>query len=141
MGGKFMKSADVTPDVLDWARLGWLSNPKATGAERLTVIRGDFFPGKGHAFYYHADQDEVIYVLAGSVEQWIEREKQILGPGDCAYIPAGVVHASYNAGAEDATVLAILSPCVGEMGVDTVDVSGEAPWNTLRTSTSQGRAA
>ncbi len=132
MGGKFMKKADVTPDELDWARLGWLSNPKATGAKQLTVIKGDFFPGKGHAFHYHADQDEVIYVLSGNVEQWIEGEKQILGPGDYAYIPKGVVHASYNPGADEVTVLAILSPCAGEMGVEAVDVSGEAPWNQMR---------
>jgi len=47
-------------------------------------------------------------------------------------LPAGVVHATFNLGDEDATVLAILGPCVGEMGAENIDVSGEAPWNELR---------
>jgi mannose-6-phosphate isomerase-like protein (cupin superfamily) len=59
-------------------------------------------------------------------------EKRILGPGDSVFMPAGVVHATFNVGKEDATVLAILGPCVGEMGAENIDVSGQAPWNELR---------
>ena len=55
-------------------------------------------PGKGHDFHKHPDQEEVILCVAGSVEQWVDREKRILGPGDSAFIPAGVVHASFNVG-------------------------------------------
>ena len=53
-------------------------------------------------------------------------------PGDCAYIPADVVHASFNVGTTDAKVVAILGPCVGEIGYELVDVAGEAPWRDLR---------
>jgi hypothetical protein len=50
-------------------------------------------------------------------------------------MPSRVVHATFNIGAEDAKVVAILGPCVGDMGVEQVDVSGEAPWNGLRANT------
>ena len=36
--------------------------------------------------------------LEGEVEQWLESEKRTLHPGDSIYIPAGVVHASFNSG-------------------------------------------
>jgi hypothetical protein len=61
-------------------------------------------------------------------QTWIEQEKRILGPRDSVFMPAGVVHATFNLGDEDATVLAILGPSVGEMGAENIDVSSEAPW-------------
>ncbi|MCP4305259.1 MAG: cupin domain-containing protein, partial [bacterium] len=80
----------------------------------------------------HPDQEEVIYVVSGTVEQWVDREKRILGPGDSAHIPADMVHASFNVGDDEAKVTAILGPCVGENGYELVDVADEAPWKTLR---------
>lgn len=132
MGGKFMMKADVKQDELDSLRLSWLSNPAATGAQHLTVIAASFFPGKGHDFHYHAEQEELIYVVSGSVEHWIEGEMRVLGPGDSVFMPATVVHATFNIGAEDAQIFAVLGPSVGEVGVENIDVSGEAPWSTLR---------
>ena len=132
MPGKFIFKDDVKRDELDVVRLGWLSHPASTGARKFTVLEGTFFPGKGHSFHYHADQEEFIYVLSGTIEHWIEQEECILGPGDSVFMPPRVVHATFNIGTEDARVVAILGPCVGDMGVEQVDVSGEAPWNEMR---------
>jgi quercetin dioxygenase-like cupin family protein len=132
MPGKFTVRSEVTPEVLDWGQLRWLSNPPATGARTLTVIDVTLSPGKGHAFHKHPDQEEVILVVAGQVEQWLDRDKRLLGPGDSVFIPAGVVHASYNVGDTQAKLAAILGPCVGDIGYVSVEVAAEAPWNTLR---------
>lgn len=132
MPGKFILKDDVRREELGIMRLGWLSHPASTGAGRFTVLEGTFFPGKGHGFHYHADQEELIYVVSGTVEHWIEREKRILGPGDSVFMPAQVVHATFNVGSDDARILAVLGPCVGEMGVENIDVSGEAPCDALR---------
>jgi quercetin dioxygenase-like cupin family protein len=132
MPGKFVMAREVVPEINDWGKLGWLSNPPNTGARDLTVIHVTLAPGKGHDFHSHPDQEEVIYVTSGTVEQWVDREKRVLGAGDSAFIPGGVVHASFNVGAADATIVAILGPCVGKIGYEVVDFSGEAPWNTLR---------
>ena len=132
MPGQFVVASEVQPELLDWGKLRWLSNPPVTGARDLTVIGVTLQPGKGHDFHKHPDQEEVIYVVAGEVEQWVDREKRILGAGDSAFLPAGTVHASFNVGGSDAQIVAILGPCVGEKGYEVVEVAGEAPWRGLR---------
>ncbi len=77
-------------------------------------------------------------MISGTIEHWIEQEKRILSAGDSVFMPPRVVHASFNIGTDEAKVIAILGPCVGEMGVENIDVSGEAPWNTLQANASQG---
>jgi len=132
MERRFTIASETQSEVLDWGRLRWLCNPPSTGAKDLTVIDVTLSPGKGHNFHRHPDQEEVILCVAGSVEQWVDREKRILGPGDSAFIPAGVVHASFNVGQGEAKVVAILGPCKGEIGYEVVEMGAEAPWNTLR---------
>ncbi len=132
MTGKFMLSAATPPEILDWGQLRWMSHPPSTGARQLTVIEVSLAPGKGHDFHKHPDQEEVIYVVSGAVEQWLDREKKLLGPGDSVFIPADMVHASFNTGKAEAKLLAILGPCVGDGGYKLVDVAGEAPWRDLR---------
>ncbi len=132
MTGKFMLSADTPPETLDWGRLRWMSNPPSTGAGQLTVIEVNIAPGKGHDFHKHPDQEEVIYCISGKVEQWLDTESRVLGPGDSVFIGADVVHASFNVGDSDAQLLAILGPCVGEIGYEVVDMAGEMPWKGLR---------
>ena len=104
MSKRFVIASETTPEVLDWGRLGWLCNPPTTGARDLTVIDVTLSPGKGHNFHRHPDQEEVILCVAGQVEQWVDQEKRILGPGDSAFIPKNVVHASFNVGDREATL-------------------------------------
>ena len=116
----------------DFGTSSWLSNPPNTGTKQLTVIDVNLDPGKGHNFHKHPHQEEVVLVVAGKVEQWVDRENRILGPGDSAFIPADVVHASFNCGDQSAKIIVTLGPCVGPVGYELVDVSDEAPWKTLR---------
>jgi len=132
MPGKFTIRSEVEPERLDWGQLRWLSNPPTTGAGQLTVIDVALVPGKGHNFHKHPDQEELLLIIAGEVEQWIGEEKRLLKAGDSAFVPADVVHASFNAGSGEARIAAILGPCVGEVGYVSVEMGDEAPWNTLR---------
>ena len=132
MAGKFISTAQVEREQLAWGMLGWLSRPATSGAEKLVVIEVSLSPGYGHNFHKHPDQEEVIYVIEGSVEQWLEAKKQILKPGDSVFIPADVVHASFNIAAQPAKLLAILGPCRGPAGYVSVEVGDQPPWNTLR---------
>jgi quercetin dioxygenase-like cupin family protein len=132
MIGKFVMARDTRPEVLAWGRLAWLSNPPKTGAEQLTVTEVTLAPGKGHNFHKHPAQEEVVYVVAGMIEQWIKREKHMLAHGDSCFIPANTVHASFNVGGLDAKLIAIHGPCVGPIGCELVEVSDEAPWKDIR---------
>jgi quercetin dioxygenase-like cupin family protein len=132
MSGKFVLSKEVERDQLDWGEMGWISRPATTRAKDITEIEVTLQAGFGHNFHKHPNQEEVIYVLAGEIEQWLETKKQILKPGDSIFIEPNVVHASFNIGRQPARLLVVLAPCVGEGGYELVDVSGEAPWNGLR---------
>ena len=66
--------------------------------------------------------EEIIYVVTGQAEQWVDRASRRLGPGEIAHIPKDVVHGTYNAGAEPLVFLAILSPALFD-GPALVDVS------------------
>jgi quercetin dioxygenase-like cupin family protein len=132
MAATFVTRATRSRTDLDWGSMAWISSPGATGAGQLTVMEVTLTPGNGHNFHKHPAQEEVIYVVEGSIEQWLEQERKQLGPGEAVFIPADVVHASFNTGATSAKLMVTLSPCIGESGYDLVDVAGQSPWKDLR---------
>lgn len=132
MAGTFVMASDVAKEKLDWGELGWLSRPETTGASHLVVIDVLLTPGGCHDFHKHPDQEEMLFVVSGSVEQWIGDEKHVMSAGDSCFVPMGTVHGSFNDSDSDAKLLAILGPCVGEAGYDLVDVAAEEPWASLR---------
>ncbi|MBB5353554.1 quercetin dioxygenase-like cupin family protein [Haloferula luteola] len=109
----------------------WMCRPEVCDLKGLQVCRAVLPAGEGHPFHTHPELEEVIYVLEGKVEQWVEDSARILSPGETAAIPAGVVHATFNPTDEDAVILAILSPGSSE-GPFAVDVSDQEPWKSLR---------
>ncbi len=130
--GRFLARAEVSAEPVPFGTTRWLSRPATSGARALAVVEVTLEPGQGHAFHLHPNQEEVIYVVAGEVEQWLERERRTLGAGDAVFIGKGVVHASFNTGGGPARLVAILGPCVGESGYEVVEVAHEAPWKDLR---------
>jgi quercetin dioxygenase-like cupin family protein len=132
MIGKFVPSTEATREQLDWGVLGWLSRTPDTGAQQLVVIEVELMPGFGHNFHKHPDQEEVIYVVDGQIEQWLEKDSQVLSNGDSAFIAPNVVHASFNVSDKPAKLLAILGPCMGNGGYELVEVFDQEPWKSLR---------
>ncbi len=136
MGGlkrkNFILSSRAQVEKLDWGEFTWICRPKTTGARQLVVCHVVVYPGKGHNFHKHPDQEEVIYLLEGTLEQWLKKEKKLIEAGDSIFIPRNTVHASFNISSEPARAIAILSPGVGAGGYELVDVSARAPWKDLR---------
>lgn len=132
MPGKFISASEAAREKLSWGSLAWCCRPEGIGAEKLVVIEVTLAPGGGHAFHKHSEQEEVIYVVAGQVEQWLDQEKRTMGPGDSVFIPGDVVHASFNKSAQDAKLLAVLGPSLGgATGYRVEEVADQAPWNGL----------
>ena len=127
----FRAAAEIEREEHDWGTFAAVSSP-ADGAERIMTVEAVFLPGKCHDFHRHPNQEEVIYVLSGQLEQWVEEERCLLGPGDAVVIPAAVVHASYNESDRPVKILAVLSPCVGEDGYEVEELADVAPWKSLR---------
>jgi len=73
----------------------------------------------------------MIYVLAGKIEQWVGKEKRVLVPGDAAFVPVGIVHASFTVGDVPSRMLAIFGPSV-DQGFTIVEVGDTAAWKEMR---------
>jgi quercetin dioxygenase-like cupin family protein len=110
----------------------WHCKPGMVADTNLMFVRAQLPQGEAHRFHHHPHMEEILYILSGTAEQWIEREKRIMYPGDSIYLPAGMVHGTYNAGAEPLDFLAVLSPAKSEPP-GTVEVADQEPWKSLRT--------
>jgi quercetin dioxygenase-like cupin family protein len=128
---RFVTSTKARVEFAPWGKHWWLSDPDLTGTKQLTLVRVTMRPGTGHQFHYHPTREEIIYVLDGVAEQWVDREKRRLKAGEIAFIPEKVVHAIHNTSKKPMRFLAILSPAVAE-GPFLVDVYNDEPWRTLR---------
>jgi quercetin dioxygenase-like cupin family protein len=125
---------DVEWEELEWGATGWVVRPaNVPESSQLCALDVRLDPGQGHNFHTHPNQEEVIFLRSGTVEQWVRDERQQLAAGDACFIPKGEVHATFVAAdAEPARLLVVLGPSHGPDGYEAVDVSTEEPWASLR---------
>lgn len=127
----FITNADVRHGDFPWCHVEWMSDAELVGAKQLLMVRATMQPGYGHNFHRHPTREEIIYVLDGTAEQWVGREKRVLRPGDMAHVPMDTPHATFNDGPGPLRFLAVLGP-VDAPEPFTVDVFTEEPWKSLR---------
>ncbi len=132
MKGTFIQKKDIKHVDLEWGEQSWFSCPEMTGTQALVVLEVEIYPSYGHSFHRHPRQEEVLIVLEGEVEQWLEKESKILTQGESVFIPTDVVHATFNTSDKPVRALAILGPSIGSEGYEMVEVYEEEPWNSLR---------
>lgn len=130
---RFVAASETEVEAVDGKTHHWYFKEGLGDSESLVFVRARIVKGAGHAFHTHPEMDEIIYVLEGEMEQWLEQESRVLRPGDSIYIPRGVVHGCYNVSDAECEFLAILTPAkiTGEFSVD---VSQDEPWRSLRKS-------
>ena len=128
---RFVGKEDIQIEELPWGPHEWLCRPGLVEAENLLLVRVSMPPGKAHQFHRHPSMEEIVYVVEGRAEQWVEKEKRLLGPGEMAHIPIDAVHGTYNSSKEPLVFLAILSPAKFE-GPALIDVCKEEPWRTFK---------
>jgi quercetin dioxygenase-like cupin family protein len=128
---RFIPSNDCEIENVDGKSHFWYLKEGLGDSDAFTLVRARIVHGSGHPFHTHPEMDEIIYVLEGEMEQWIEKEKRIVKPGDAVFIPRGVVHGCYNESNADCTFLAVLTPgkIKGEFSVDQSQVE---PWKSLK---------
>lgn len=129
---RFVTSAEMQVEPSAWGPHEWLCRPGLTDALGLLLVRVRMPPGRAHQFHRHPGMEEIIYVISGTAEQWVDREPRTLRAGETAHIPRDVVHGTYNAGADALVFLAILSPAAVS-GPALVEVHTEEPWRSLKT--------
>ena len=71
---------------------------------------------KVHIAHGHDAYEETLYGLAGTLTLTVDGQRTEIGTGDVLCIPRGAIHRFDNLHAEDATVLAVVTP--GILGPD-----------------------
>lgn len=79
------------------------------GMFELTVPPGARVPPP----HSHRDNEEIVYVLEGTLRYRVDDEHRDLGPGERMYTPRGSVHAFSNPHTTTARALIILTPDIG----------------------------
>jgi quercetin dioxygenase-like cupin family protein len=67
--------------------------------------RVDFAPGASFPRHRHPGE-EIIYVIAGTIEYEVDGKLVVVKAGDVLFVPDGVVHAARNVGTDPAAELA-----------------------------------
>lgn len=133
---RFVQIADALREPNAWTNNEWLCRPDIVAADKLLLVRANMDPMHCHPFHSHPHREEIIYVIYGRAEQWVEKEHRILRAGEMAHIPAGTIHATYNPHAEPLVFLAMLSPAKLPDHLaavaDPCDVSTTEPWASIR---------
>ena len=129
---KFSKERDTVKEKVLGRTHYWHFSAEVSQEAQTFLVKVIMPKGGFHDFHRHPEMNEILYILKGNAEQWVENEKQILGPGDSVYIDPDVVHATFNVGEENLEFLAILAPSEGwEAG--TIDEFENLPYSAYRT--------
>jgi len=128
---QFVKDKETTIEEVDGRDHYWHFNQELSGQADTYMVKVIMKKGGSHNFHRHPEMNEILFILKGQAEQWVEDEKQILGPGDSVYIDPNIVHATFNHGDDDLEFLAILAPSKGwEAG--TIDEYENMPYAGYR---------
>jgi mannose-6-phosphate isomerase-like protein (cupin superfamily) len=88
-----------------------------TGSMQLCVFQQWCTPGRGAPTHLHA-VEEVLTVLQGQAEIWIEDERATLTAGQSLIVPAGRKHGFRNTGEGELHVQATLAAPIFEASFD-----------------------
>ncbi|CAN5513710.1 MAG: cupin domain-containing protein [Actinomycetota bacterium] len=134
MAGRFVVEAGEGEVILSggFGVVGKVSGEETGGS--YAVVEHPMEPGALAAPpHTHEDVDEVSFVVEGEIGVWMDGEEFRAGAGSYILKPRGVPHTFWNAGAERARVVEIISPAGFEKyfdelaGILASTPSGEPP--------------
>ena len=77
---------------------------------QYTAYRMTVPPQVGPPPHRHDAFDEAFVVLSGTVELFAGGRSQVVGPGESAFVPRGVVHTFRNVGEGSAVLMGVATP-------------------------------
>lgn len=80
-------------------------------------------PGQSTTPHYHAQTEEIYYILSGSGQMQIGHETRPVGPGDAIAIPPGQVHQITNTGDGRLTFLCCCAPAYDDCDTYLIDTA------------------
>ena len=107
----------------------------------LTVVESTAPPGEGPPLHVHANEDEALYTLEGTLRFRLGDEVQAAPAGAFAFIPRGTPHTWQNVGEAPARLLVIFTPAAAGWSGSSSDSRSSARMTRgwRRSGDSQGR--
>jgi len=92
-------------------KLQWLVTPETLGTEKIGIAIMDCPGGSTvRPLHAHRDTEEVLLVLEGQGEAWVDGETASFKKGDAVLLPANSKHMVRNTGDESLITASIFSP-------------------------------
>lgn len=85
-----------------------LTQPQTVGG--FYLFESEFEPETGNNLHVHRYEDEVIYVIQGSIEIRLDNKKLQASAGGIAHLPKNISHALYNPLKTPLKILAMAIP-------------------------------
>ena len=104
------------------------------GGRQLCIFDQFCDPGLGAPTHVHA-VEEVLEVMAGSAEVWLNDERSLVGANQSVLIPAGAPHGFRNTGREPLHVRATLASSIFEAQYDSSKETSRR-WSPISASSS-----
>lgn len=83
---------------------------RTDSAGLIGIFEGRVPAGEGPPVHIHHNEDEVLYVLEGQYEFWLDGATTRGGPGTSVFLPRGVPHTFRVVGERPGRNLAIVTP-------------------------------
>ncbi|MBZ5613110.1 MAG: quercetin 2,3-dioxygenase [Acidobacteriia bacterium] len=87
----------------------FLATAASTGG-RYTVLEQVTPPGWGPPRHIHSREDEIFYILEGSYELHVGRERRTVSAGASAVLPRGIPHGFRNVASTHSRLLCVITP-------------------------------
>ncbi len=100
---------DNKTQSFDWGTIQWLHEPKEMCEDRLIIGLTTFYPGKIHHRHVHTGDEQVIYVVSGQGEHYVDGNIQALSAGQLVYIPPFSEHELKNTGDQPLKLIIVYS--------------------------------
>jgi quercetin dioxygenase-like cupin family protein len=96
-------AASVQVMTFDWGRLYWYASGPQGNSDALTVGKCVLNPGQANPKHHHPNCEEVLHVLSGDIEHFVEGQGWLkMGPGDTITVAPRVWHQARNVGHTEA---------------------------------------
>lgn len=90
---------DIPAQQMPGRTLQWLATAETIGAQKLSMCRMECPAGfTARPVHAHRDTEELVYILEGEGETWVEGEVATFRAGDVVLFPANARHVVRNTG-------------------------------------------
>ena len=101
--------SNIEPVYYEWGAIKWLCNDELMPHSQQSFGYAYVLPGKINPEHQHTTCQEIIYMLAGECDVYMNDEWLHLKPGQTLLLPQGVKHLLKNNGWEPAVYVASFS--------------------------------